>query len=116
MFGVNRGTSRPLVRATILVAGFLTVPALALTASAQTSPNAPSNAPVQQTGNWYVWADGSYQSLKLPHYDIGFVRGASAGFGLDRGAVDGFNPRPSGGAARAARSGISFPIHFYGRF
>jgi hypothetical protein len=102
MFGVNHGTSRPLVRAMILVAGFLTVPALALPAAAQTSPNAPSNAPVQQAGNWYVWADGSYQSLKLPHYDIGFVRSGSAGFVLDRGPVDGFNPRPTGGAPRGA--------------
>ncbi len=32
----------------------------------------PPNSIMQQSGGWYVWADGSYQSVKLPSYDLGF--------------------------------------------
>ena len=35
---------------------------------------APRNAAVTQSGAFYFWADGSYQSINLPTYSLGIVR------------------------------------------
>jgi hypothetical protein len=58
---------------------------------------APPGATAQQSGNWYIWADGSYHSVKLPHYDIGFIRRLGPVLATDSGPAEGgYNPRATG--------------------
>lgn len=56
---------------------------------------APPQAVAQQVGNFYVWVDGSYRSVGLPTYDLGFKRLAPATF-LNQGPAESYDPRAKG--------------------
>jgi len=51
--------------------------------------------PLVTTGGVYVWADGSYQSVSLPTFDLGLKRVSLPNF-PDVGPLHSFNPRATG--------------------
>jgi hypothetical protein len=80
-----------LARFTIGVAGLVGISAG--TAFAADLPlKAPPRAAVVYTGGFYIWADGSYQSIPLPTYDLGFFTGV----GNNITAVERHRPRVTG--------------------
>ena len=50
-------------------------------------------------GGWYVWADASYQSVRLPKFDLGYRASAAL---TDVGAVHTYDPRATGFGVRGA--------------
>lgn len=81
-----------------------TVSAVALTqvASAADMPvKAPPTAVVASSGGVYVWVDGSYQSVPLPTFDLGFKFSSAAG-NPDLGSAQSFDPTATGGGVSGA--------------
>ena len=62
---------------------------------------APPAAIVQQTGNIYIWVDGSYQSVRLPTYDLGYKVAVPVAFNFV-GNAETHRPRLSGYGISAA--------------
>jgi hypothetical protein len=73
-------------------------------AAAQTIP--PPALSVK-TGNVFVWADGSYRSVHLPDYGLGFYETSTTTF-EKIGAVHTFKPRASGGGVSGG-AGVMLP-------
>jgi hypothetical protein len=66
-------------------------------ASAADMPvKAPPRAAVVATDNYYVWLDGSYQSIRLPKYALGWQATSTGSGGTSTGPVDSYEPRPKG--------------------
>src|SRR5215469_12569635 len=86
---------------------------------------APPNAVAASSGGFYFWVDGSYQSINLPKYDLGFKLSSAAG-NPDLGSAQSFDPNPTGGAATGAFGwvlpqswiswGSNFRVEFGGSF
>lgn len=72
---------------------------------------APPAAAVTQAGGFYVWADGSYQSVKLPKFGLG-LRNVDPVALTDRGVVDTFDPRATGFGVRGAVGYVFAPGTF----
>ncbi len=53
-------------------------------------------APVVYTSGYYVWLDGSYQSIKLPTFGLGMKYADPTTF-VDRGVTTTYDPRATGG-------------------
>ncbi len=56
--------------------------------------NAPRTAAVASSGVVYFWADSSYQSVKLPSFDVGVQRDTATSF--SGGPFESYNPRAAG--------------------
>lgn len=86
-------------------AGALAAIMLTTAASAVAEPiRAPQGAALAEAGGFYVWADGSYQAIRLPKYNLGF---ASTGLGEGNpgpygGQLQSLDPRLGGGAFTGA--------------
>src|SRR5437660_1098544 len=80
--------------------------ALALAASAQAAdlPVAPvykAQPAAIASGGFYIWADGYWESARLPTYALGLHNADSTTL-ADRGPVQSFDPRVTGGGGRGA--------------
>jgi hypothetical protein len=62
---------------------------------------APPRAVAASSGGFYFWVDGSYQSVNLPTYDLGFKLSATVGH-PDLGSAQSFDPNPTGGGVAGA--------------
>jgi len=62
---------------------------------------APPTAVVSSSGGVYFWIDGSYQSVNLPTYDLGFKRSSAAG-NPDLGSAQSFDPTATGSGIAGA--------------
>jgi hypothetical protein len=96
----------------LTAAALATFPAGAV--AADIPVKAPPKAVVGDYGHYYVWADGSYQEIKLPTYDLGWRRTAPVGQALDTGAaVQSHDPEATGGGFAGA-IGYRLPNSFFG--
>jgi hypothetical protein len=69
---------------------------------------APPQAVVQQSGGFYLWVDGSYQSINLPTYDLGMrLSGPGIAF-IAGGIAETHDPRATGYGIKSA-IGFIFP-------
>ena len=76
--------------------------------AADMAVKAPPRAVVQQSGGFYVWVDGSYQSINLPTYDLGLrLSGPGIAF-LARDKAEIHDPRATGYGVNGA-IGFIFP-------
>lgn len=57
--------------------------------------------PTVAADNYYAWVDGFYEKIRLPSYVIG-LRTLTTDLLLDRGTIQGFDPRLDGGGVRGA--------------
>jgi hypothetical protein len=69
---------------------------VAVVAAPAMAADMPVKAPLRvETGGWYFWLDGTYQSQRLPGYALGYhAQGPVAS--PDLGPVQGFDPRVTG--------------------
>lgn len=65
-------------------------------------------APVVYSSGYYMWVDGSYDSVKLPTFGLGWRYITSGGSNLDRGVTQTYDPRATGGNVAGA-FGYIFP-------
>ena len=63
-------------------------------ATADSSSLKGSHAATTSAGSFYIWADGSYQSVSLPQFGLGLQRDTATT--LSAGSFETHNPRPSG--------------------
>jgi hypothetical protein len=86
--------------------------AFAQIASAADLPvKAPPGAAITQSGGFYVWADGSYQSVKLPAYGLGLRNIVPIAL-TDLGPTNSFDPRATGYGVRGAVGYVFSPGTF----
>jgi hypothetical protein len=87
----------------VLAAAVLAAVPVGAFAADATPVKAPPKAVIGDYGQYYVWADGSYQSIKLPGYDLGWRRVQSPGIAFDLGvAVQSHDPDATGGGFAGA--------------
>jgi hypothetical protein len=82
---------------------------------------APPTAVTASYDGWYVWADSSYQDIRLPGYSLGFATGTEIPFGAgtaccgtNLGFSENFSPRATGFGVAGAIGRILPPGTFFG--